>query len=323
MFPKFVRTAGLPTGLLLCAIALLAAPRTFVPDFTFTGSSLTGWHSLGQADWKAQNGEIVGTPKSADGGWLVLDKSFQDLGVVADFRCTGGCKTAVLVRAEKTAAGGMKGVLLSLNKGDLTGYSIVLDSHGKEISREKLKQGSTARTDPVTYMYPVEGGEGGAGQREAPRGSGQSGALPGEMTRVAPPGVEEALGGDVVRARPAGSLHPEQWNELEIIMDAQAPKLLLNEGNVNLGGVTSYNGFGAIALYVGGSGEVRFKDFGYKDLNRFTYPDEKVSSRFRMQRLREFFMSWSAAIADVNRDGINDVVAGAYVYYGPDYTTSR
>jgi hypothetical protein len=29
--------------------AALAAPRTFVPDVTFTGSSLNGWHPLGQA----------------------------------------------------------------------------------------------------------------------------------------------------------------------------------------------------------------------------------------------------------------------------------
>src|SRR6187549_410846 len=91
---------------LLFALVAMAAPRTFVPDVVFTGSSLTGWHPVGQADWKAQNGEIVGTPKTAEGGWLVLDKSFQDIGVVANFRCTGGCKTGVLFRAEKTADGG-------------------------------------------------------------------------------------------------------------------------------------------------------------------------------------------------------------------------
>ena len=42
-----------------------------------------------------------------------------------------------------------------------------------------------------------------------------------------------------------------------------------------------------------------------------------------MQRLREYYMAWSAGVADVNHDGVNDVVSGAYVYYGPDYTTSR
>ena len=320
---------GLPTVTgavwLLFALAAMAAPRTFVPDVVFTGSSLTGWHPVGQADWKAQNGEIVGTPKTAEGGWLVLDKSFQDIGVVANFRCTGGCKTGVLFRAEKTADGGMKGVLVSLNASDVNAYNVALDSQGKEVSRERLKTGPTGRTDFVTFMYPAEGGGGGAaaGRGGAPQGSGQGGAPPGQMTPAAPAGVEQALAGEVMRDRPAGALHAGQWNELEIIMDAQAPKLLMNEGGVTLSGVTSYMGFGPIALYVGGTGEVHLKDFGYKDLNRFTYPKEETSSRFRMQRLREYYLSWSAGVADVNHDGVNDIVSGAYAYYGPDYTTSR
>src|SRR5262245_21376877 len=78
------------------AVVTMAAPRTFVPDVTLPGSSLNGWHTVGQADWKAQDGEIIGTPKTADGGWLLLDKSYQDIGVVADFRCSAGCKTGIL-----------------------------------------------------------------------------------------------------------------------------------------------------------------------------------------------------------------------------------
>ena len=43
------------------------------------GQALTGFKSLGQADWKVENGEIVGTPSAATGGWLLLDgKEFQD-----------------------------------------------------------------------------------------------------------------------------------------------------------------------------------------------------------------------------------------------------
>ena len=40
-----------------------------------------------QTDWRAQNGEIVATPKSADGGWLVLNQSFQDVQLAASVRC--------------------------------------------------------------------------------------------------------------------------------------------------------------------------------------------------------------------------------------------
>ena len=43
---------------------IFAATRDFLPDFSFQGSSLTGWHSLGPASWRAQNGEIIATPQS-------------------------------------------------------------------------------------------------------------------------------------------------------------------------------------------------------------------------------------------------------------------
>jgi len=42
-------------------------PSRFVPDVTFKGSSLSGWRVLGQAEWRATNGEIVGTPKPGAG----------------------------------------------------------------------------------------------------------------------------------------------------------------------------------------------------------------------------------------------------------------
>ena len=311
-------------GIALLATMLTAAPRTFVPDVTFSGSSLAGWHTVGAADWKADNGEIIGTPKTAGGGWLVLDRSYQDIGVVANFRCADGCLTGVLFRAEKTAAGGMKGVLVSLNQGDMNAYDVVLDAQGAIVSRERLAAGATGRTDPATYMYPIEvsAGAGVPPRPGVPEGSGQGGAPVGQMTPPAPPGVEERLV-EVMRARPAGSLRAGQWNELEIIMDAQTPKLILNDGNVALTGAASYHGFGPIALYVAGRGEVRFKDVGYKDLNRFTYPTEQTSARFRMQRLREFYVAWSAGVADVDHDGHNDIVSGPYVYYGPDYSISR
>ena len=46
--------------------------------------------------------------------------------------------------------------------------------------------------------------------------------------------------------------------------------------------------FGPIALYVGGTGEVRFRDVSYKDLNLKRFAKEQVSSNFRMQRLTPF-----------------------------------
>jgi hypothetical protein len=93
--------------------SMSAAGPTFRPDVVFKGSALTGWTPMGDAEWKAQNGEIIGRPKQPGGGWLVLDKSFQDVAVFSNVTCTGGCKAGVLLRAEKTPDG-MKGIYVSL-----------------------------------------------------------------------------------------------------------------------------------------------------------------------------------------------------------------
>ena len=88
------RLLGLVVAFAAWSTLPLAGTRsTFVPESTFKGSTLAGWHVLGSADWKAVDGELIGTPKSPEGGWLVLDKSFQDVEFGADFKCVGGCQT--------------------------------------------------------------------------------------------------------------------------------------------------------------------------------------------------------------------------------------
>jgi hypothetical protein len=118
--------------------ATFVAAQYYVPDYTFKGSTLTGWHVLGQADWHAESGELIGGPRpGGSGGWLVLDKSYQDLEFSASFRCSGGCQTGVLLRAEKTAEG-MTGFFVSLNQDDLESYRVTLDARGVETQRQPL-----------------------------------------------------------------------------------------------------------------------------------------------------------------------------------------
>src|SRR5215218_6106141 len=128
------------TGVCAIAAAILglvgrpgAVPKNFDPDGMFTGSSLASWKPVGQATWKATNGEITGTGK----GWLMFDKSYQDIALEATWRCTGECQAGILVRAEKTPDGGMKGVYISLTAGDLVSYHVTLDAEGNEMSRER------------------------------------------------------------------------------------------------------------------------------------------------------------------------------------------
>ena len=118
-----------------------AAGPTFRPDVVFRGNSLTGWTPLGQADWRAENGEIVGTPKVPAGGWLVLGKSFEDVAVFSTVTCPAGCKAGVLVRAEKTPDGGMKGIYVSLTESEAGSFAVTLDAQGRETARTQLQAG--------------------------------------------------------------------------------------------------------------------------------------------------------------------------------------
>src|SRR5918996_1164925 len=145
----------------LATVPLAGTRSTFVPDWTFKGNTLAGWQALGDAEWKAADGELVGTPKSADGGWLILDKSFQDVEFGADFKCVSGCRTGVLLRAEKTPTG-MKGVFLSLDEGEVGGYAVTLDANGKILTRERLRPGGgLMRVAPsAAETAPAAGGRG-------------------------------------------------------------------------------------------------------------------------------------------------------------------
>ncbi len=287
---------------------VVSGNKNFAPDWTFQGSALTGWHALGEADWRAENGEIVGTPKSAAGGWLVLDKAFQDVQFAASFRCSGDCRAGVLVRTEKTSDG-MKGVYVALPEAQSPAgaYALKLSPQGSELNRERLKPGGgTVRF--ISAPAAAAAGRGGRG------GGGRGGA-----------GVGLPSGSPWTR--PDYTYRPGDWNTLEIVMDANILRAWINDGPeagaANGQADDDAGRYGPVALYAGGSGEVRFKQVELKDLGRRVLPAEKVSSRFRMQRINDFYYGWSAAAADINHDGILDVVAGPFYYLGPDYQVSR
>ena len=299
---------------------LFAAVPNWIPDVTFKATSLVGWHVLGQADWRVQNGEIIGTVRPGGyGGWLALDRSYQDVALYANFRCNSGCQTGILLRAEKTAEG-MKGIYVSLTEGDMACYRVTLDADGKELTREKLP---SAPTSP-RILPPVNpsgaagaGGRGGIGAGRG--GTGTAGARGGGGGRTAAPVVEYPF------TQPKPGARSADWNSVEVMIEENSVRAWVNDiGEGTIGRAEEENGrYGPIALYVGGAGEVRFKDIAYRDLATRYAPAEQVSSRFRMQRLNEFYYAWSAGAADFNHDGILDVVAGPFVYFGPDFTKSR
>ena len=292
---------------------VLGTRYSFVPDWTFKGNTLAGWHVLGQADWKAANGELVGVPKSADGGWLLLDRSLQDVEVGFDFKVSPGSKTGVLLRAEKTDDG-FKGVFVSLTEGDVASYSITLDANGKELTRERLRNGGglmRVAPEPTPNAAPrgggggARGGGGGAPAAGGGRGRGAGG--------VQLPDVTEPTG-----------YKATDWNDIDIAVDANILRLWLNKGGGGGGAADEALGaFGPIGLYVGGTGEVRFRDVSYKDLSLKEAAAEKLSPNFRMTQLTPFYYSFASAAADFDRDGNMDVVSGPFIFMGPDFVRKR
>ena len=173
MSSKYALSIMVPAAAGLLVLApLFGVGPSFKPDVTVKGSALTGWHALGQASWKAQEGEITGAVKpGSQGGWLVLDRSYQDAAFYSSFRCGEGCKTGVLLRAEKTAQG-MKGIFVSLNSEEVAPYRITLDADGRELTRERLPfaGGMTRIAPPPDASAPARGGRAAGRGRGAPTG---------------------------------------------------------------------------------------------------------------------------------------------------------
>ncbi len=287
-----------------------AANRNFVPDWTFKGSSVAAFRTLGDADWTAQNGEIVGKPRSAAGGWLILDRPLQDVEFASTYLCTGGCRAGLMLRM-KSSDEGIQGIYVALPDGEhpAATFALKLDPQGREISREPLHPAGGMVREYVPPATPPGG-----------RGPGRAGGRGrGFMFRGLPP--------DSPYTRPDYSYRPNEWNPLEAILDANILRVWLHDGPeagaTNGEADEQFANYGPVALYVGGAGEVRFKQVELKDLGRRVLPEEEVSSRFRMQRINDFYYGWSAAAADINHDGILDIISGPFYYLGPDYKVSR
>ncbi|MEX0599077.1 MAG: DUF1080 domain-containing protein, partial [Rhodothermales bacterium] len=261
---------------LFLPLAAVAQPTPhFEADWTFQGSSLSDWHMLGDAAWEADSGVITGTPGGAS-GWLVLDRSYQDVQMYLRFRCAEACNTGVLLRMEETDDG-YEGVFLDLS--DEAGFfRVSLGDDGSIDSRERLLR-------------------------------------VGSQVRIAADASEPS---ELV------SFDGDGWQELTIVLDANVVRAHLN-GWGGPSGVTGdgSSGYGPVALYVGGSDAVEFVDVGVADYNMRHIAPEQTSDDFTLQQLDEFYYAWDTGIADFNQDGVLDVVAGPYIYLGPDFTTRK
>jgi hypothetical protein len=282
--------------------------RSFIPDTRVDASSLKGWTTLGSAQWSTQDGEFVGSAKTGS-GLLVLDHGYQDVGIHTMFKVVGG-EIGFVFRLETTPQG-MKGVMVSIKDDQVASYGMTFDSQGKELSRERLRAaGSIVRMAPLANPNAAtarRGGGAGRGRGGAGRGGARGGSSPSPLVR------------------PSTAIRPGEWNQIEMFLDLNIIRSFVNDGGETAGGAADEiaGKFGPIALFVGPGAEARFKDLGYKDLADRSMPAEKTGDRFTAQRINDMYYSWGCAAADFNRDGNLDIVAGPYIYYGPDFTHFR
>lgn len=331
------------TFALMVGAPVSAQRYSFVPDWTFDGNTLAGWNSVGQASWTASNGELVGTPGSPAGGWLMLDRSLQDVEVGFDFRVSPGSQAGLLLRAERTPEG-YKGIYVSLTEGDVFAYSVTLDSNGRELTRTRLRNGGGLMRTAAAPPPPAAEGAAGAGGRGG--GAGGAAAGGGRAGGAGATGAGAAAGGAGGGGRAGGgggaggaaaapqlarpvltdedlTYKANDWNDANIVVDSNILRLWLNKGGAGSGGGAAdadLGAFGPIALYVGGTGQVRFRDVSYKDLSIKEVAAETLSPNYRMMRLTPFYYSFASAVADFNRDGNLDVASGPFIFLGPDYT---
>ncbi|MFY0254137.1 FG-GAP-like repeat-containing protein [Chitinophaga sp. 30R24] len=275
------------------------APRglSFVPDYTFTGNSLDHWQQLGDASWHVQQGELAATVKEGHSGWLLLERSLQDVGFHALFKCSPDAAAGILFRIEKTADS-LHGVLVSIKGESATAYRITLDAQGHETQRIPLRYAGSI----VRLALPPK---------------------PVTTNNNQPARRPPAEGPVLPLTRPETALRSNDWNQVEVMLDADIIRTFLNDGREQGAATEEITGYGPIALYAGGSGTVAYKEIGIKDIAVRVLPEEKTSDRYHIQRINDMYYSWAATAADFNHDGYTDIAAGLNIFYGPDYTISR
>jgi hypothetical protein len=297
----------------LGVVPIFAARQTFLPgpsfqpDSTLTGSGLSQWRTVGAGKWEMSDGHLTGTPGPAGAdGWLVMNRSFQDVELFTRFKCSGGCDTGILFRMEKTPDGGMKGVYASLSGEKMVTYfDVTVDSQGKIINRTPLENGGgKMRIAPPPDPNPKPA--------KAPAYN------PGRFSPYM-----QAPGIDYPYTKPDSNLYSDDWNDVELIFDANILRADQNNGRETGGVAASSDGYGPIAFHIGGGGKVEFKDIAYKDVHFHDREAAYTAPNFSKQTINDFYYSWGAASADFNHDGVPDIVSGPYVYFGPTYTKSE
>lgn len=280
-------------AVLLGSTAAVGAPLS--PEFTpvFDGKSLGGFTRVGAAQWTVENGEL----KAAAGpGLLKYNRAYQDGRIKFRFKCAS-CATGLIIRADQDS-----GVYISLATEDAGAISAVaLDANGAIIDR---KAPSRATQPERTFSFPA------------------SAALPANPGAPPPPPPPAPGARPAQNGARGPSLRSGEWNYVEIAIRGEAISGSINgrpiNGGAPLAGINQY-GFAALIA----APDLMVKDVAFEDFLTRKTPSAVVGKGFQMRRVSDVFTSEAAAIADINKDGKPDIVAGPLWYEGPDFKISH
>jgi hypothetical protein len=280
------------------------------PAYQFSGS-LTGWHTQGPANWSVKTGEIVAEGDSSGGGWLVLDRGFEDFVLKFSFRSEKG-EAGVLVRnapltwsrfshpsGDSNRTAGIYVVLSGEGAGALS--LLTLDSQGREVEKKSVPPAPLDLPDTEHKMIP------GACAPIACSGINHAqGAVPGYPPE---PPVRISEGAD-------------GWKEVEIMLRGSA----FTWDATDISAIADERSqFGHIALHISGGADTRasFRDVLVFDLTQRVVGLAANVGNPHCRQLTDLFYSEAITAGDLNRDGYDEVVAGPFYYLGPDYRIAR
>ena len=275
----------------------------------FDGTSLNGWKPLGSAQWKAENGDLVGTVAANGGGWVVLDSVYGDTGVELTFECDK-CEPGVMIRSlqQGNQTTGVFFELSGPNAGTL--FRVTLDAEGREVSRKPMPR-YTAQVISEGPKYLVTGAcppVPCTGIRGAHGGGAGS---PGSIVAQGAMALKVGAPNTLLFSAGGGNVLTGNFNGTRI------PNTVMDDGPM----------YGRIALKVGGpaGATLRVKRIFVRDytLRVAGIAPERTDPRFRKILLSDIFYAEGVGAGDLNRDGKMDVVAGPFIYYGPDFQEAR
>jgi hypothetical protein len=245
----------------------------------FNGSTLAGWHVQGTAEWRVKDGDIVGSVAKVGTGGWLVLDHAYEDFLLEFLFRCTGCDTGVLLR--NAPSNWSRSSHPAKADDRTTGVYVSLSGpHAGEMSLLTLDgQGKELDTKPL------------------PKPEGEYRPVEISDRDDGWKRVRTTLRGDVVRP-------PRKTRNVNAASDE-----------------TSH--YGQLALHISGDAgaEVRFKDISLLDLTRRAsgLPADVTGPGFRKQQLTDLFYAEGIATGDLNRDGIQDVVAGPFYYLGPDY----